>query len=702
MILCYHSVSDEWDHQLAVTEAAFEREIRSLLRRGYRSASAADAMRGGGRTFHVTFDDAYDDIGPALDLLQWLGIPATVFATTKFADGGLPLAVPELTEEVRDRPERLATMDWSRLRELVERGFEVGSHTVTHPHLPRLCDDELDAELLGSRLRCEEELGVPCRYLAYPFGEHDDRVREAARRAGYEAAFALHASSIGTDPFAVPRVDLYRGEPRLESRIKMSPLRRPAYALARMRSRWPAPASYGHGWMVATIPAGARRFRVDDPSAAARLLASGVALVDDDADVEIGMPPTLSGKAPLAISVLAAPPHDADTLAIRVGRRLWNSVRIAALSRRARAALRKLGYPDVEVIRWDVAQTFGEPGGTAPARRRLVERFPQRALVIGRRGARAPTMLDAVREQAGSSGAPGFAGVAPNLRSGGVLILMTDDAVLRTALGPAAEQIERQLGVLAALRAEDPGPAVASRIAWPLESGRAGMALWSTERRLAGGHPDAVGPELIHECVEFLAALHELGGHDPGPTLAECAAVVAPYRPRDVGQRLQSLAERVDRAVAHLPRGFAHGDFFAGNLMVRDGSLTGVIDWDGGEPNALPLLDLLHLRHARDHSVPDDDWGRSVVEHLLPWSRRPADAVTARYCELVGVEPDTSTLEALALAYWLDRLAYQIRTHRFRRSQQGWLARNVDEVLDAVMRAEPLLPPRREHVGGAA
>ena len=80
-------------------------------------------------------------------------------------------------------------MDWDALRGLAERGIEIGSHTVSHPHLPLLGDVEVQRELRESRKQIEDELRRPCRFLAYPFGDEDARIRAASAAAGYEAAF---------------------------------------------------------------------------------------------------------------------------------------------------------------------------------------------------------------------------------------------------------------------------------------------------------------------------------------------------------------------------------------------------------------------------------------------------------------------------------------------------------------------------------
>jgi peptidoglycan/xylan/chitin deacetylase (PgdA/CDA1 family) len=232
LVLCYHAVSDRWANPLAVRPADFERQLRSLLRRGFRPVGAQQAVDGRGRLLHVTFDDAYVSIGRALDTLEQLGVPATVFAATAFADEGRPLDVPELAAEAAAHPDELKTMSWAELRGLAERGFEIGSHTVSHPHLPQLGDAELDRELRESRERCEDVLGRRCAFLAYPYGEHDERVKRAAERAGYEAAFTLHGTRERSDRYSIRRVHFYRGDSLVRATLKASLAARPAYRLA--------------------------------------------------------------------------------------------------------------------------------------------------------------------------------------------------------------------------------------------------------------------------------------------------------------------------------------------------------------------------------------------------------------------------------------------------------------------------------------
>jgi peptidoglycan/xylan/chitin deacetylase (PgdA/CDA1 family) len=193
-------------------------------------------VAGSGKLLHVTFDDAFTSILAALPVLERLGLTATVFACTGYADDPRPLGVRELAGELHGHAEELRTMSWAELRGLEERGIAVESHTISHPHLPALSDEELAEELTASKRRLEEELGRPCRFLAYPFGDCDDRVRAAARDAGYEAAFGLPGDPTGRDRFDVFRVGVWRRDSPRKVAFKARPAVRSPLAIRLRRA----------------------------------------------------------------------------------------------------------------------------------------------------------------------------------------------------------------------------------------------------------------------------------------------------------------------------------------------------------------------------------------------------------------------------------------------------------------------------------
>jgi peptidoglycan/xylan/chitin deacetylase (PgdA/CDA1 family) len=168
--------------------------VRALLKRGYRAARFTDALTqdSGGRVFAVTFDDAYASVvSLAFPVLSQLGVPATVFVPTRADRNGV--RDWEGIREWSDTPwgNELSGASWSQLKELVAGGWEIGSHTRTHPDLTNATDEELHAELAGSRKDCEAELGAPCTSIAYPYGRFDQRVEQSSRRAGYQVGAGL-------------------------------------------------------------------------------------------------------------------------------------------------------------------------------------------------------------------------------------------------------------------------------------------------------------------------------------------------------------------------------------------------------------------------------------------------------------------------------------------------------------------------------
>jgi peptidoglycan/xylan/chitin deacetylase (PgdA/CDA1 family) len=150
-------------------------------------------------------------------------------------DDGAPLTIPELATDDPSELGQLATMTWDELRGLREHGVRIGSHTVSHPHLPTLSSPEVARELRDSKQRIEDEIGVRCGDFAYPFGESDTRVRALVREAGYDRAFSLRADP--GDPYDLPRVDLYRWHGPARSLAKAAVKYRLASALRRRRAR---------------------------------------------------------------------------------------------------------------------------------------------------------------------------------------------------------------------------------------------------------------------------------------------------------------------------------------------------------------------------------------------------------------------------------------------------------------------------------
>ena len=80
-------------------------------------------------------------------------------------------------------------VSWAMLAEMRRGGFVVGSHTETHVSLPIESADTVAAELEGSKLALELQLGEPISHFAYPGGQFTGSVVEALHRAGYRFGY---------------------------------------------------------------------------------------------------------------------------------------------------------------------------------------------------------------------------------------------------------------------------------------------------------------------------------------------------------------------------------------------------------------------------------------------------------------------------------------------------------------------------------
>jgi hypothetical protein len=88
-------------------------------------------------------------------------------------------------------PPAYAALTWDQARELEANGVEVASHTLTHPILTQVGDEQLERELVESKYRLEAELGHAIDLFCYPNGDSDARTRLAVWRAGYRAAVTV-------------------------------------------------------------------------------------------------------------------------------------------------------------------------------------------------------------------------------------------------------------------------------------------------------------------------------------------------------------------------------------------------------------------------------------------------------------------------------------------------------------------------------
>jgi peptidoglycan/xylan/chitin deacetylase (PgdA/CDA1 family) len=207
VILYYHAIPSG-------QRELFARQMDTLVR--WAKPIPADSrlvLRPAERYAAVTFDDAYESVlVVALPELRKRKIPATVFVIT----GALGRSMGW-----EGYPEKVMTLD--QLNQLPIDLITIGSHTVTHPNLSLVSEDEARTELCESRKKLEELLHRKIALFSFPYGAFETKMVEWCREAGYERIFTTlpHLAFSNPQEFVTGRVPVEPDDRLLEFNLKL-------------------------------------------------------------------------------------------------------------------------------------------------------------------------------------------------------------------------------------------------------------------------------------------------------------------------------------------------------------------------------------------------------------------------------------------------------------------------------------------------
>lgn len=197
LVLGFHHVDDDLDDYTSMRRAVYDELIDALAAR-FRLCTLrsvlTEPVAGGLPPLVLTFDDAYASIlAPALAGAARYGALGTVYVISGY--------IGQANAWNRKCGYWAAHLGADGIADLLAAGFELGSHTCEHYRLPKLPGELLTAELRDSKARLEDEFSVAVDSLAYPYGYHDGRVRQAAT-AHYGAAVSTTTKASGSHPVA--------------------------------------------------------------------------------------------------------------------------------------------------------------------------------------------------------------------------------------------------------------------------------------------------------------------------------------------------------------------------------------------------------------------------------------------------------------------------------------------------------------------
>lgn len=202
LVLEYHHVSDDVEDEgwaYTVPVADFKEQLDYLQAQGYTTISMQDFMRAKkgkqelpDKPVILTFDDGYEDnYTTLLPLLEERGMKATVYMVTNSIG-------------------RKGYLSWNQLRDMQNRGIELGSHTANHQPLTSLERDKQAEEMKLSKLLMEWNGLKTIFTFSYPNGAYDEGMPELLKENEYLTAVTGDGglNTFKTNPYLLQRTNI--------------------------------------------------------------------------------------------------------------------------------------------------------------------------------------------------------------------------------------------------------------------------------------------------------------------------------------------------------------------------------------------------------------------------------------------------------------------------------------------------------------
>jgi len=133
----------------------------------------------------ITVDDGYlTFMTGAMPLLKQYGFPATLFVSTDSVGGN-------------------SYLSWRQLRQLQQKGVEIGNHSASHPYFvsnevrePLTWFANSVADIIKAQDAFFDHLGFKPQLFAYPYGEYSPQLERLIEELGFKAAVAQQSGAL--------------------------------------------------------------------------------------------------------------------------------------------------------------------------------------------------------------------------------------------------------------------------------------------------------------------------------------------------------------------------------------------------------------------------------------------------------------------------------------------------------------------------
>ena len=212
-ILMYHSIAampkGTVMRSLHVPPKLFRLQMWLLKILGYKGLSMSDLQpyligNKQGKVVGITFDDGFkNNLAGALPTLNKFGFSATCYIISQNIGG---VNHWDLDKGIPENP----LMDENEVKQWINGGMEIGSHTQNHVRLAESDIEIATKEIMQSRLDLENQFDCSVEHFCYPYGSHNDEIIEITKDAGYRTAATVNRGRVksGDNLFALPRVPI--------------------------------------------------------------------------------------------------------------------------------------------------------------------------------------------------------------------------------------------------------------------------------------------------------------------------------------------------------------------------------------------------------------------------------------------------------------------------------------------------------------
>ena len=200
--LTYHSINDS-NHELTsqlyqLSVNNFKELINYLNKNDFISTNVSNIFNKK-KHYVITFDDGYEELYQIChELLNVQNINCLIFLCPIFITSKKKgyLSIPQIKELSQ------------------YKNIEFGSHSYSHKNLQQLTLKDLEFEILDSKKWLEDNLNLPIKTFAYPFGKYDDRSVNVLMSSDYIHAFNTKFGFVNNkkNNFEIPRMDIWNND----------------------------------------------------------------------------------------------------------------------------------------------------------------------------------------------------------------------------------------------------------------------------------------------------------------------------------------------------------------------------------------------------------------------------------------------------------------------------------------------------------